>query len=165
MGGTPQLEAVTNLGIHEFLPIIHPSFHANSPAHHQPAKKTVWRGKPKPWLPLHWNMKCQAVFEKLKYLFSAEQVLKHPDPKWPFVIHTDASDVAVGAVLFHRNQEGNLQPCAYTTCKLSKAEWRWAVWEKEMFTVRWAFLTWRRFLEGSEIPFNVWMDHKNLEAL
>lgn len=29
----------------------------------------------------------------------------------------------------------------------------------------WALLTWRHFLEGNKIPFEVWTDHKNLEAL
>lgn len=39
------------------------------------------------------------------------------------------------------------------------------VWEKEAYAVRWALLTWRHFLEGGKEPFEVWSDHKNLEAL
>lgn len=61
--------------------------------------KTGKRGE-KPWLnqPLNWTMECQAVFKKLKGLFTAEPVLKHPSPKKPFVIQTDAN-VAMGMVL------------------------------------------------------------------
>lgn len=41
----------------------------------------------------------------------------------------------------------------------------WVVWEKEAFTVSWVLLTWHQFLEGSKVLFEVWTDHKNLEAL
>uniref|UniRef100_A0A2D4FI48 Reverse transcriptase RNase H-like domain-containing protein n=1 Tax=Micrurus corallinus TaxID=54390 RepID=A0A2D4FI48_MICCO len=54
---------------------------------------------------------------------------------------------------------------AYTSKKLSPTERNWAVWEKDAYTVHWPLLTWRQFLEGSQRPFKVWMDHKNLEAL
>uniref|UniRef100_A0A2D4PD89 Reverse transcriptase RNase H-like domain-containing protein n=1 Tax=Micrurus surinamensis TaxID=129470 RepID=A0A2D4PD89_MICSU len=54
---------------------------------------------------------------------------------------------------------------AYTSKKLSPTERNWAVWEKDAYTVHWPLLTWRQFLEGSQHPFKVWMDHKNLEAL
>lgn len=39
------------------------------------------------------------------------------------------------------------------------------MWEKEAYAVCWALLTWCHFLEGSKVPFEVWADHKNLEAL
>lgn len=31
---------------------------------------------------------------------------------------------------------------------------------KEAYVVRWALLTWRHFLEGSQVPFELWTDHK-----
>lgn len=49
------------------------------------------------------------AFKKLKKLFSAELVLKHPDPKKLFVIQANASDVAV---LLLENEGDQLQPCA-----------------------------------------------------
>lgn len=49
--------------------------------------------------------------------------------------------------------------------KLRDTERKWAIWEKEAFAIWWAFLTWRQFLEGGKVPFEVWTDHKNLEAL
>ncbi|XP_058041925.1 uncharacterized protein LOC131199783 [Ahaetulla prasina] len=127
--------------------------------------KTKGDTKPKPSLPLEWTMECQAAFEKLKRLFAAEPILKHPDMDVPFVIQADASDVAVGAVLLQNNVDGKLQPCAFTSRKLTETERRWAIWEKEAFAVHWALRTWRQFLEGSNHPFEVWTDHKNLEAL
>lgn len=67
--------------------------------------------------PLEWTLECQGAFEKLKWLFTEELVLKHHNPKEPFVIQADASNVVMGAIL-QRNKEGNLQPYAYISRKL-----------------------------------------------
>lgn len=101
------------------------------------------------------------MFKKLKHLFVAEPVLKHPDLVKSFVIQTNASDV----VLLQKNLKGDLQLCAYTSQNLSDAERHWVIWEKEVFTVLWLLLTLRHFLEGSKVPFEVWTNHKNLEML
>ncbi|XP_039178262.1 uncharacterized protein LOC120298525 [Crotalus tigris] len=114
---------------------------------------------------IEWTMSCQKAFETLKTLFAKEPVLRHPDQSAPFVVQVDASDVAVGAVLLQKNSGGVLQPCAYTSRKFTAAECSWAVWEKEAFAIRWALATWRHLLEGAKQPFEVWTDHKNLEAL
>lgn len=53
-------------------------------------------------------MECQATYEKLKRLFTAEPVLKHPDPMKSFVIQADANDVALGAVLLRKNESRQL---------------------------------------------------------
>lgn len=96
-------------------------------------------------------MECQVAFEKFKCLFAAEPVLKHRDPNTPFIIQADACDVAVGAVLLQRNEQGTLEPCAYTSQKLTETERWWVVWEKEAYAVCWALLTWRHFLEGKTL--------------
>lgn len=44
------------------------------------------------------------------------------------MVQADASDVAVAAVVLQANEEGNLQPCAYTSHKLNETECKWAVW-------------------------------------
>lgn len=67
-------------------------------------------------------MECQADFEKLKRLFAAEPMLRYPNTDAPFVNQTDASDVAVGAVLLQEKPQGILQPCAYPSKKLSDTE-------------------------------------------
>lgn len=110
-------------------------------------------------------MGYQAGFENLKWLFAAEPALKHPNPDESFVIQADTSDVAVGTVLFQNSPQGVLQPCAYICRKLSEADCRWVVWEKEAYAVRWSLITWRHLLKDTKIPFELWLDHKNLGAL
>lgn len=58
--------------------------------------------KPKLSQPLKWTVECQAAFKKLKQLFTAEPMLRHPNPDTPFVIQAYASDMAIEAVLLHK---------------------------------------------------------------
>lgn len=72
-------------------------------------------------------MESQAAFEKLKWLFAADPVLKHPNPDAPFEIQVDASNMAVRVALLQEKPQGILQSCAYTSKKLTNTEQRWAV--------------------------------------
>ncbi|KAK9408147.1 hypothetical protein NXF25_006921 [Crotalus adamanteus] len=121
--------------------------------------------KTRPSQPLAWSRESQAAFEHLKALFAKEPILLHPDPDKQYIVQADASDVAVGAVLLQRNLKGELQPCAYTSRKLSETERRWAIWEKEAFAIKWALVTWRHLLEGARHEIEIWTDHKNLAVL
>lgn len=102
--------------------------------------------KPKSGQPVAWTSECQQAFEQLKTLFTCEPTLKHPDPACPFMVQTDTSDIAVGGILLQKNSLGQLQPCAYTSRRFSATEQRWATWGKEVFTIRWALLTWGIYL-------------------
>lgn len=72
-------------------------------------------------------MECQAAFKKLKRLFAAEPVLKHPNVEEPFMNQMDTSDVAVEAVFLQKNGERKLHPCAFTSRKLNETKRWWAV--------------------------------------
>lgn len=60
-----------------------------------------------------------------------EPILQQPDPKLPFDVQADASDMAMAAVLLQQNPQSQLQPCVYMSKKLTDTERRWAAWEKE----------------------------------
>lgn len=83
------------------------------------------RGEEKPQLsqPLNWTMECQG---ELNRLFAEEPVLKHTNPEEPFIIQVNASNMAVGSVLLQKNRKGKLQPCTYTSQKLTKIYRLWA---------------------------------------
>ena len=46
-----------------------------------------------------WSEDCQSAFEKLKATLTSAPILAHPDFSKPFVLDTDASNFAMGAVL------------------------------------------------------------------
>lgn len=102
---------------------------------------------------------------KAKKIFFHGASTETPRPREIIVIQANTSDVAIGTVLFQENEKDQLQPCAYTLKKFTETEQHLVVWEKKAYAVRLAFLTWRHFLERSKISFQVWTDHKNLEAL
>lgn len=90
----------------KLLPSVHPHICSNSPTHQ---KSVEDQGRSQAQA-LNWSHKCQATFEKLKHLFIAKPVLKHPDLDEPFVIQEDSSHVAMGEVLLQKNAKGELQP-------------------------------------------------------
>lgn len=78
-------------------------------------------------------------------------MLKHPDPNAPFIIQTDASDVAMGREFPHKRMPRACCKSVHTLLKkLTKTEQRWAVWEEEAYAVWWALLTWGHFLDREQ---------------
>ena len=46
-----------------------------------------------------WSPKCQTAFDILRCALTSDPILGYPDGCSPFVLHTDASNVGMGAVL------------------------------------------------------------------
>ena len=114
--------------------------------------------------PFSWSTEAAQAFLRLKTLFTTAPVLIHPDPTRQFIVEVDASDNGVGAVLSQYSNQ-KLHPCAYFSRRLSPAECNYDVGNRELLAVVLALAEWRHWLEGSETPFIVWTDHKNLTYL
>lgn len=115
------------------------------------------KGKPEK---INWTPHCQSAFERIKNALSTAPVLISADPHRPYVVHTDASLVAIGAVLMQDLGNG-LQPIAYESKKLSEAEKKYPIHELELYAVVHALRTWRYYLLGSN--FVVKTDHESLK--
>ena len=111
--------------------------------------------------PFVWGDAQQQAFAQLKAAMKVAPILLLPDPALPFVVHTDASGFAVGAVL-QQDQGRGLQPVAYLSKKMLDAETRYPVHEQELLAIIVALRAWRHHLQGSQ-PFRVLTDHKSLE--
>ncbi len=122
---------------------------------------SLLKGKPSM---LRWSNEATAAFNKLKSSFTSAPILKHPDPNLPFVLEVDASDCGIRGVLSQRHgQPAKLYPCAFFSRKLTSAERNYDVGNKELLSMKAAIEEWRHWLEGAIHPFQVIMDHKNLE--
>lgn len=107
-----------------------------------------------------WAAPHEQAFCQLKAAIAQGPVLILPDPSLPFVVHTDASGFAVGAVL-QQDQGKGLQPIAFLSKKMADAETRYPVHEQELLAIIQALTAWRHYLHGSK--FVVRTDHKSLQ--
>lgn len=68
-----------------------------------------------------WSASCQQAFEVIIEALTTVLVLGFADPKLPYVLHTDASTVGLGAALY-QEQNGQLKVIAYASRGLSRSE-------------------------------------------
>ena len=90
-------------------------------------------------------------------------VLRLPDFDHQFVVTTDASDVAIGAILQQDTGMG-LQPIAYASRKLHQAEVRYSAYERELLGIVWALGQWKHYFQGPH-PIVIQTDHAPLRHL
>ena len=105
-----------------------------------------------------WNDNHDTAFETLKEKLTTAPVLRSPDQNLQFVVTTDASDYAIGAVLSQEDQ-----PIAYRSRKISSAERNYLVYEKELLAIIDATQAWRHYLIGNK--FLIYTDHESLKYL
>ena len=71
-------------------------------------------------MPFVWTQQCQDAFDALKDLLTTPPVLVYPCFSKPFVLHTDASGLGLGAVLEQEQEDGRLLPVSNASTTLSK---------------------------------------------
>ena len=75
------------------------------------------------------------AFQALKVRLLQYTVLTLPNFKLPMILHTDASDVGIGATLSQKDEGVELRLVACRSRKLSSAEKNYPVHEKEMLAL------------------------------
>ncbi len=84
---------------------------------------------------LVWGESQQAAFERLRDALTQSPCLLIPDSSKPFFLHTGASNIALGAVLFQQDTSGSLRPCAFWSKKLGGATLNHSDNDKELLAV------------------------------
>ncbi|KAF8649442.1 hypothetical protein AX14_008687 [Amanita brunnescens Koide BX004] len=113
-----------------------------------------------PWL---WSAKEQHAFEDLKLAATSAPVLAIPADDAPYCVEANSSGYATGAVLSQFQPDGLWHPVAFLSKTLSKVEQNYDIYDREMLAVMRALEEWRPYLMGATHPFEIWMDHKNLQ--
>lgn len=111
-----------------------------------------------------WQNEQQKAFDDLKERMMQRPILILPDPRKPFVVHTDASQFAIGATLSQDHGHG-LQPIAFLSRKLIPAETKYAVHEQELLAIIAACKEWRHYLMGTPFTVVIKTDHNSLQHL
>jgi len=103
------------------------------------------------------------AFHLLIEAFCSASILRHADVEKQFILETDASDVAVGAVLSQLSDDNEIRPVAYFSKQLKPAECNYDIYDRELLAVFLAMKNWRHLLMGARYTTLVYTDHKNLE--
>lgn len=114
-------------------------------------------------VPFVWGPEQEASFVDLKRTITTAPVLVAPDPEKPFVVVTDASGMALGAVLMQDQGKG-LQPLCFASRKLCDAETRYPTHERELLGIVYALKQWRHYLLNA-VRSVVYTDHHPLKYL
>lgn len=101
-------------------------------------------------------------FNHCKTLLTNEPILQYPDFEKPFVLTTDASNYAIGAIL-SQGPIGSDLPISYASRTLNEHEINYSVIEKELLAIVWATKYFRPYLFGQK--FKIVTDHKPLQWL
>ena len=104
----------------------------------------------------------QEAFGNLKTKLCTTPVLAYPNFDLPFILTTDASKVAVAAIL-SQEQDGIERPIAYASRQMNNAEQAYSASELEMLALVWARKYMRCYLFG--VKFVARTDHAALSYL
>ena len=107
-----------------------------------------------------WEDEHEQAFRKLRTTLISSPILQYPHFNTPFVVCTDASDIAAGATLEQADSTGLRHVVAYYSERFNEAERRYATCERECLALVKAILHWQHYL--SYKPFRVITDHKPL---
>ncbi|GAU40605.1 hypothetical protein TSUD_28110 [Trifolium subterraneum] len=105
-----------------------------------------------------WSPTAQTAFNNLKLAMTQAPTLALPDFSQPFDIETDASGVAMGAVLMQ-----NSHPIAFFSQPFCPKLQRSSTYVRELHAITSAVKKWRQYLLGHR--FTIFTDHKSLKDL
>jgi len=111
----------------------------------------------------HNDPEYQECFNTCKQLLTNAPILQYPDFEKEFQVTTDASDVALGAVLSQINDRKADLPIAFASRTLNDSERKLSTIEKELLAILFALKTFRPYLYGRR--FTLFTDHRPLQWL
>lgn len=109
-----------------------------------------------------WEELEKEAFESLKKVLTSTDVLANPDFERPYLLHTDASELGMGAVL-SQVQNGEEKPIAFASQHFTVREKKYSTIEKEAAAIVWAMNKFHVYLYGAK--FRILSDHQPLKWL
>jgi hypothetical protein len=110
-----------------------------------------------------WKQEQEKAFEQLKEKLITAPILIYPNFEKEFILYTDASKIALGAILHQEGNDGKEHVIAYENKTLNQTEQNYSTTELECYAVVWAIEKFSYYLEGNK--FTVVTDHNALKWL
>ena len=108
---------------------------------------------------IEWTPEMEDAFNKTKEDISRAVTLYHPDPSASLIVHSDASDTAIGGVV-DQIQGAVSQPLGFFSRKLSPTEVKYSAYDRELLALFCTIKHFKHILEGR--IFTCYVDHKPL---
>jgi phospholipid-translocating ATPase len=116
------------------------------------------------WEPSSWTFDYRAHFDKFKLALRKALELIFPDYSLPWKLRVDASDFAVGAVLYQEftDEDGAMipQPIGFTSKRFSKTAANWDTFKREAYAIFTGVQSFDYYVRGKF--FLLETDHRNL---
>lgn len=146
-------------GLRRFLGMLnfYRRFIPNAAEHQAPLHSLLSGPKVKGSQPLTWSPELLKSFDTCKNALVQSTLLAHPNMDSPLALVTDASNSALGSVL-QQNVEGEWQPLAFYSKKLSKSQQKYSAYDRELLAVYESVKHFRHMVEGKH--FVIFTDHK-----
>jgi hypothetical protein len=100
-------------------------------------------------VPVEWTEACQDAFDALKRALATAPILKIPWENLPYLLETDASGFALGAVL-SQCHDGKWYPIDFHSWSLIPAEQNYPTHDQELLVIINSFKKWKHLLEGAK---------------
>ena len=111
---------------------------------------------------IEWTLEAQDAFESLTLKLTSTPILAFPCLKEPFILYTDASQIAMGAVL-PQVQDGRERAFCYASRSHSKSQTKYSATRRELFALVTFTRHFRHYLLGQK--FTIVTDHSALQWL
>jgi len=123
-------------------------------------------------VPFEWTQNCVEAMHKIKKRITASPVLMQSNPSKQFELEVDASQIAIGAILYQRGppttqpdgteKPGARHPVGFHSQKFSRTEQNYPIYNREFLAIMRGLRNWDYLLKGTTIPVLVFTDHANL---
>lgn len=104
----------------------------------------------------NWTTECEEASQFLKTQITSAPILAYPDFSQTFTLTTDASAIAIGAVLSQRS-DGREHPVSFFSKSLNKSEKKWDSCEQELYAIVTSVKHFRSYLLN--VPFKIFTDN------
>ena len=117
----------------------------------------------KPDMQFIWSSVHDDSFKKAKALIASAPCLAYFNVNNDVTLQVDASETGLGGALLQPDEQGKLQPVAFTSSTLRPNEVAWAQIEKETLAICAACEKWDLWLYGKKVTIHT--DHQPLETI
>ena len=115
-------------------------------------------------VPFKWTQETQNAMDELRKALCSPPVLKYPDTSpnaGIFILDTDASETAIGAVLSQRNPDDSENVIAYSSRGLCRREKNYCTTRKEMLALISSIRRFRQYLLEQKCSYQIYQIDKS----